>query len=70
MSRPRTAPGRCYLRRMADTHTPTTEQITPLQARCISLHEYHEALKAAGFTPAEAMTYLIGVTRRTDSNGS
>lgn len=55
---------------MADTRTPTTEQITPLQARCVSLHEYHEALKAAGFTPAEAMAYLIGVTRRTDSNGS
>lgn len=52
---------------MADTTSTAEQIITPLQAQCISLHEHHNALVAAGFTPAQAMAYLIGVTRRTET---
>lgn len=53
---------------MADTSTITAPPMTPLQAQCMSLHEYHSELIAAGFTPPEAMAYLIGITRRNDGN--
>jgi hypothetical protein len=38
------------------------QDTTPLRDRCIGLHEYYTELIAAGFTPAEAMEYLIGTT--------
>lgn len=37
--------------------------MTPLQERCVGLHEYYVALLDAGFTRDEAMQYLIGSTR-------
>lgn len=36
---------------------------TPLRDRCIGLHEYYVELISAGFTPTEAMEFLIGITR-------
>jgi hypothetical protein len=42
-----------------------TDPITPLQVRCVAMHEHYEALIAAGFTPREAMDYLIGITKGT-----
>lgn len=37
--------------------------MTPLQEKCVGLHEYYVALIDAGFTAEEAMQYLIGSTR-------
>ena len=39
------------------------DPMTALETKCAILHETYVALQEAGFTPAEAMAYLIGTTK-------
>lgn len=39
------------------------DPMTHLETKCAVLHETYVALIEAGFTPAEAMAYLIGTTK-------